>query len=97
MKIVFRTFEDTIGIHVRVESVDPNGTLAEFESEIKKKYPDSTKYFWRHRPSREEHRDFERDDVTVKFYARFSVPKKAAHPGVGDVTSARAGGSGGED
>lgn len=86
MKVVFRITEMEGFTHVKVEAEArrTKPTVEEFIEEIKRKYPDFDKYFWRHRPSREEHRDFERNDITVRFYARFSVPKNGAAKPVGE-------------
>lgn len=99
MRIGFRIFENNDFIHVRAEAEAnrTKPTVEEFIEGIKERYPDFDKYYWRHRPSREEHRDFDRNDITVRFYARFSVPKNGASRVAADVTTARGGFYHGED
>jgi hypothetical protein len=57
--------------HVRIESNDPALTLEEFERFIETQYPGEK--FWRHKPSREERREFESDTTGIFLYARFSM------------------------
>lgn len=82
MRVTFGITEDKDFVHVRVEAEAhrTKPTVEEFIEAIKERYPNFDKYYWRHRPSREEHRDFHRNNITVRFYARFSVPRKPPHP-----------------
>lgn len=81
--------------HVKAEAtkhVSKGGNLLRMEdflTAIRERYPDFDKYYWRHRPSREEHREFETNDTTIRFYARFSVPKNGAAKRAADVTTSR--------
>jgi hypothetical protein len=90
MKVVWGVTETKDFDHVRVQAdfrpgTTP-GTLKEFEDEIKKRYPKFDRYFWRHRPSREEHREFATDGISVRFYARFTVQKSPQANRIGAPT-----------